>query len=141
MLKNKKPVKEKVDPVKRGKARIGIGLLFAAFALWLFFSTKNYASLKYDLVSSSMQISEGDFLVELNESESKKLSTRMQNNLRIKEIEAQDFPVTIDLKNGTILFLNLETRQGKVESKGSSDGLEVGNRLANEINAYLKEKP
>ena len=84
----------------KSKLQIATGLAFFIFAVWLFMSTKNYASNSYPLVSEHITIEHENRSLELDEAQSKNISKR--KDLDYRNDLATGYTISDDLKKYTV---------------------------------------
>lgn len=128
------------DPKAKNRLMIASGVVFLLFALWIMFSTKNYSSLEFPLVSDRVEISMKEDEVTLDADESKKFSRRMQNCVRTEDHDAFDESLTITLGTGVTLTLDPEKNAGTIAYRGETKSIRVDGRLIKEAKNYLAEK-
>lgn len=128
------------DPKAKNRLMIASGVVFLLFALWIMFSTKNYSSLEFPLVSDRVEISMKKDEVTLDADESKKFSRRMQNCVRTEDHDTFDESLTITLGTGVTLTLNPEKNAGTIAYRGETKSIRVDGRLIKDAKNYLAEK-
>ena len=121
----------------KSKLQIAIGLVFLIFAVWLFMSTKNYASNSYPLVSERITIEHENRSLELDEAQSKNISKRLQNTLRIREHESTEFPTSLILDNGITIRLNMDENTGLIEYQNKKEQVRVDRSLIKAIQKLI----
>lgn len=128
------------DPKAKNRLMIASGVVFLLFALWIMFSTKNYSSLEFPLVSDRVEISMKKDEVTLDADESKKFSRRMQNCVRTEDHDTFDESLTITLGTGVTLTLDPEKNAGTIAYRGETKSIRVDGRLIKDAKNYLAEK-
>ncbi len=128
------------DPKAKNRLMIASGVVFLLFALWIMFSTKNYSSLEFPLVSDRVEISMKEDEVTLDADESKKFSRRMQNCVRTEDHDTFDESLTITLGTGVTLTLDPEKNAGTIAYRGETKSIRVDGRLIKDAKNYLAEK-
>lgn len=121
----------------KSKLQIATGLAFLIFAVWLFMSTKNYASNSYPLVSKHITIEHENRSLELDEAQSKNISKRLQNTLRIREHESTEFHTSLILNNGITIRLNMDENTGLIEYQNKKEQVRVDRSLIKAIQKLI----
>ena len=121
----------------KSKLQIATGLAFLIFAVWLFMSTKNYASNSYPLVSERITIEHENRSLELDEAQSKNISKRLQNTLRIREHESTEFTTSLILDNGITIRLNMDENTGLIEYQNKKEQVRVDRSLIKAIQKLI----
>ena len=143
MNKNTLKTRKETSKESRGMLRIFTGLVFLIFAIWLGFTVSKYPSMHYDLVSENITLNYNGKTLQCDSDTSKKISKKLQNSLRFKDIETKEFPLEINLNNGIIILINPDEKEGKLQDTMDNNeelDLVVGSSLIKLINNYFEEQ-